>query len=231
MSTPPAAGIPDPGKLAAAEAAAALVEDGMRLGLGSGSTAGLFIVALGRRVREGGLRVQAVATSSASARLAAEVGIPVRDADDGALDLAVDGADEVDAHLQLIKGRGGALVREKLVAESARRFVIVADPSKLVERLGRGRLPVEVLPFLWRRTAARLGSLGAAWSLRGGEDEPFVSDNGNLVVDLTFEGGIEDPIGLGAALKSMTGVVDHGLFLGLADLCLVGESGGVRRLR
>lgn len=224
-------GTPDPGKLAAAEAAAALVEDGMLLGLGTGSTAALFIEALGRRVRAEGLRVRAIATSEASARQAGALGIPLLAESERGLDLAVDGADEVDPHLQLIKGRGGALVREKLVAESARRFVVVVDPSKLVERLGRSELPVEVLPFLWRRTAERLGSLGATWALRGGEEAPFVSDNGNLVVDLAFEGGIEDAIGLGAALKAMTGVVDHGLFLGLADLCLVGEAGGVRRLR
>lgn len=220
----------DAGKQSAAAAAAAMVEDGMLLGLGSGSTAARFIAEVGRRVREEGLRVRCLATSDASARQATALELPLVEGFDDGVDLAVDGADEVDPRLRLIKGRGGALVREKLVAEAARRFVVVADSSKLVDRLGSGTLPVEVVPFQWRRTARRLGALGADWALRGGIEAPFVSDNGNLIVDLTFARGIEAPEELGRALKAMSGVVDHGLFLGLATLCLVGDGAAVRRL-
>lgn len=220
----------DPSKAAAAAAAAAMVEDGMLLGLGTGSTASLFIAFVGERVREGGLRVIGVPTSSASAQLAAEYGIPVAHSLDRTIDLAVDGADEIDSRLRLVKGRGGALVREKLVAESARRFVVIADASKLVERLGRGPLPVEIVPFLWPETARRLEALGCRWTLRGGEEKPFVSDNGNLILDVEIEGGIEEPEGFGAALKAVTGVVEHGLFIGLTTTCLVAGPDGVERL-
>ena len=221
---------PDSAKAAAAAAAVDLVEDGMLLGLGTGSTASLFISFLGERVRAGGLRVMGIPTSSASAQLAAEFGIPVVHALDRPIDLAVDGADEIDPRLRLIKGRGGALVREKLVAESARRFVVIADTSKLVERLGRGRLPVEVVPFLWHETARRLEGLRCGWVLRGGEERPFISDNGNLILDVEVEGGIEEPESFGAALKAVTGVVEHGLFIGLASTCLVAGPEGVERL-
>ncbi|HEX6547191.1 MAG TPA: ribose 5-phosphate isomerase A, partial [Candidatus Dormibacteraeota bacterium] len=145
----------------------------MLLGLGSGTTASIFIRLLGERVKQG-LRVQGVPTSSGSAHLAAEGGITVLNSIDRPLDLAIDGADEIDPALNLLKGRGGALVREKLVAASARRFVVVADSSKLVDQLGTGVLPVEVIPFLWHETARRLESMGVRWQVRGGEESPFV---------------------------------------------------------
>ena len=213
-------------KLAAAERALELVRPGMLLGLGTGSTARHFIAGLGRLVA-GGLEVRCLATSRASETQARALGIPLLEELDGPLDLAVDGADEIDGELRLIKGRGGALFREKLVAEAAERFVVVADPSKLVDRLGAGTLPVEVLPFLWRRTAARLAALGGAWSLRGGQEAPFLTDNGNLVLDGILEDGIPDPEGLGRELKGITGVVEHGLFCGLAVAAIVAGPDGV----
>jgi ribose 5-phosphate isomerase A len=144
------------------------------------------------------------------------------------IDLAVDGADEIDPELRLIKGRGGALTREKLVALAARKVVIIADGSKLVRCLGKGALPVEVLPFLWRQTAERLALLGATYRVRGELARPFVTDNGNLIVDLGFPNGIVDPGALGAELKQTAGVVEHGIFVGLADACFVAEREGVR---
>jgi ribose 5-phosphate isomerase A len=217
-------------KAAAARRALELVEDGMLLGLGSGTTAGIFIRLLGERVRSAGLRVRGVPTSSASAQLAAEGGIPVLHSIDRPIDLAVDGADEIDPALNLLKGRGGALVREKLVAASARRFVVVADASKLVDQLGVGVLPVEVIPFLWHETARRLESMGLRWRLRGGEEQPFVTDNGNLILDLSLPAGIPEPVSFGSALKAITGVVEHGLFCGMATGALVAGPEGVREL-
>jgi ribose 5-phosphate isomerase A len=196
----------------------------MLVGLGSGSTARRFIAGLAGRA------VRCIASSVASAEQARALGLEVLDELDRACDLAVDGADEIDPELGLIKGRGGALFREKLVAVNAERFVVIADESKLVRRLGVGVLPVEVLPFLWRRTAARIGDRGIAWQLRGGEEEPYVTDNGNLVLDLTVQGGIEDAFQLAADLKLTPGVCEHGLFLGIASAALVGGPDGVRTL-
>jgi ribose 5-phosphate isomerase A len=214
-------------KRAAAEKALELVRDGMLLGLGSGTTALYFTEGVGRLVADG-MNVRAVPTSRATAELAAANGIPVVEDLVGQIDLAVDGADEVDPGLSLIKGRGGALFREKLVAAAARRFVVVVDESKMVERLGAGALPVEVLPFLWRITAERLAELCSGLRLRGGEEKPYVTDNGNLILDLSFEDGISDATALAASLKAMTGVVEHGLFIGLAGECIVGGTDGVR---
>ena len=220
----------DPLKRAAGAAAVELVRDGMLLGLGSGSTAAEFIDLLGERVRAG-LRVTGIATSRRSHHQAIALGIPMLDELPAPIDLAVDGADEIDPALNLLKGRGGALVREKLVAVAARRFVVIADDSKLVERLGVGVLPVEVLPFLWRQTARRLEALAPlTWTLRGRVDAPFVSDNGNLVIDLQLAGPVSDPVGLGSQLKAITGVVEHGIFAGLASACLVAGPDGVRTL-
>ncbi len=211
-------------KRAAARRALELVRPGMLLGIGTGSTTRYFIEGLR------GMRVAAVATSRESAERARAVGVELVEDPRAPLDLAVDGADEIDPELRLIKGHGGALFREKLVAIAARRFVVIADESKLVPRLGRTYLPVEVAPFLWRLTAQRVAALGAAWALRGGEEAPYRTDNGNLVVDLTFAGGIERPEELAAALKALTGVVEHGLFLGLASRAIVATAAGVREL-
>jgi ribose 5-phosphate isomerase A len=219
----------DEQKRAAAELALDSVESGMLLGIGSGSTARFFIEGLARRAAEG-LRVTAVATSEESARMTAEAGIPVLDDIERPIDLAVDGADEIDPALNLLKGHGGALFREKLVAVAALRFLVIADESKLVQRLGQTYVPVEVLPFLWRQTAERLGGLGPSWALRGGVDAPYRTDNGSLIVDLTFDGGLSDPERTAALIKSITGVLEHGLFLGLASTCLVAGPEGVRVL-
>jgi len=195
----------------------------MLLGIGSGSTARHFIAGLrGRDVR-------CLASSRASADQARALGLEVLEELPAELDLAVDGADEIDPSLNLIKGRGGALFREKLVALAARRFVIVADDSKLVDQLGVGVLPVEVLPFLWPDTARRLERFGA-WQLRGGPETPYVTDNGNFILDLSISGGVADPAGLGSALKSVTGVCEHGLFTGLAAAAIVAGPAGVRVL-
>lgn len=217
-------------KRAAAERAVELVQPGMLVGLGTGTTARHFIAGVGRLVA-GGLQLRGVATSRASETQARALGIPLlAELEQPVIDLTVDGADEIDGDLRLIKGRGGALFREKLVAESSLRFVIVAEESKLVERLGAGVLPVEVLPFLWRRTARRLEGLGATWVLRGGEEAPFLTDNGNVVLDLMFEGGVGDPDGLGRELKLITGVVEHGLFCGLTSGVILAGPGGTRTL-
>jgi ribose 5-phosphate isomerase A len=220
----------DRAKEAAGRAAAQLLRDGMRVGLGTGSTAHWFIVATGEAVRSG-LRLQAVATSEGSARLAAEAGIELVELDRHGLDLAVDGADQIDPHLRLIKGAGGAHVREKVVAAAARRYVVVADPSKLVLEL-RGPVPVEILAFGADATLAALERCGAPFRLRTGPDgAPLLSDSGNLLGDGEFD-LIEDPEELARRLQAVPGVVGHGLFLGMTDLVLVGdETGGVREVR
>jgi len=216
-------------KQAAAEKALDLVQDGMLVGLGSGSTARYFTEGVGRLVANG-MTVRGVPTSRATAELAAELGIPIVTELIGQIDLAVDGADEVDPALNLIKGRGGAMAREKLVAEAAKRFVVVVDESKLVEQLGVGVLPVEVLPFLWRSTAERLAALSVSLVMRGGEDTPYVTDNGNVILDLAVEGGIKDAAAFGIELKKITGVVDHGLFVGMTDTVIVAGPDGPRAI-
>ena len=214
-------------KKAAAEKALELVQDGMLLGLGSGSTANYFTEGVGRLVADG-MKLIAVPSSRRTAELAAANGIPVIQELIGLIDLAVDGADEVDGALNLIKGRGGALLREKLVAAASKRFVVVVDASKQVDRLGVGVLPVEVQPFLWRTTAERLTSYGASLVVRGGEEAPYITDNGNLILDLTIEGGIQNAPELAKALKTTIGVIEHGLFVGMTDTCIIGASDGAR---
>jgi len=216
-------------KRAAAEKALELVQDGMLLGLGSGSTARYFTEGVGRLVAAG-MNVRCVPTSRATAELAAAHGITIVQELVGQIDLAVDGADEVDPALNLIKGRGGALFREKLVAAASKRFIVVVDDSKLVKQLGVGELPVEVLSFLWRTTAERLIALGVSLTVRGGEESPFITDNGNLILDLTFEGGLPDLERTAAQIKSISGVLEHGLFLGIASACLIAAPEGVRVL-
>src|SRR6266852_9824414 len=180
-------------KQAAAERALELVKPGTIIGLGTGSTARYFIEALARKVRNG-LKIQAVVTSVESRRQAEAGGIPLTDRVDGSLDLAVDGADEIDPAVNCVKGRGGALLREKIVAHASRRFVLIADESKLVGRLGRGPVPIEVLPFLWEATSRSLGSLGGQPQLRLAGDRPFVTDNDNLILDTTF-GDVDAALG------------------------------------
>jgi len=216
-------------KKAAAEKALELVRDGMLLGLGSGSTVRYFTEGVGRMVADG-LRVRGVPTSRATAELAASLGIPVVEELVGQIDLAVDGADEVDPQLSLIKGRGGAHLREKLVACAAKRFVVVVDESKIVDRLGQGVLPVEVSAFLWRGTAERLALLCTGLKVRGGEEQPYVTDGGNLILDLSFDNGIDDPSALAKEIKNTVGVLEHGLFIGMADTCVVAGMDGPRVL-
>lgn len=217
------------GKRAAAEAAVALVESGMRVGLGTGSTASLFVEALARRR----LDIVAVPTSEATRRQAEALGIRLATLEElPELDLVVDGADEIDPALDLVKGGGGALLREKLVAAASTRMVVIADASKRVERLGRFPLPVEIVPFgvetTRRRVAACLARHGLpdGATLRAGTAGPFVTDGGNLILDLAL-GAIPDAAGLGADLKAILGVVEHGLFVGLASRALIGGPGGV----
>jgi len=211
-------------KRAAAERALELLRPGTVVGVGTGSTARYFIDGLGRRVREG-LSVTAVVTSDESRRLAEAAGIPITDRIDGGLDLAVDGADEIDPAINCIKGRGGALLREKIVAHASRRFVLVADERKLVRRLGRGPVPIEILPFLWEATSRSIESLGGRPELRMAAGEPARTDNGNLVLDTSF--GVVDA-GLGMALHGIPGVIEHGLFFGMAKAAIIGSAAGIR---
>lgn len=222
---------PAPDPLAAlAERALELVPPAGRVGLGSGRAASAFVRALGARARAG-FAVTCVATSEATARLAAEVGLTVVDLDEMPLDLTVDGADEVDPHLDVIKGYGGALVRERIVAAASRRQVLLVGADKLVPRLGsRGRLPVEVIPFAARFCAARLGALGFRPEVRRDGDRPFLSDNGNVVVDCGT-GPLRDPAASERAIRAVPGVVDTGLFLGTAALVLVARDGAVVEMR
>ncbi|MFP3921545.1 MAG: ribose-5-phosphate isomerase RpiA [Dichotomicrobium sp.] len=209
-----------------------LVEPGMKLGLGTGSTAAAFIDALGERVREG-LDVRCVATSGATQAQAERLGIPLSDLDTlGELDLTVDGADEIDGELRLIKGGGGALLREKIVAMASRRLVIVADDSKLVDRLGAFPLPIEVEPFGAQFTLTMIGIVGreagchGEVTLRGGPDGVFRTDGGHYIADCAF-GAIPDPALLGDMLAIIPGVIEHGLFMGIADAALVAGPEGV----
>src|SRR5713226_4730332 len=211
-------------KQAAAERALELVKPGTIIGLGTGSTARYFIEALARKVRNG-LKIQAVVTSVESRTQAETGGIPISERVEGSLDLAVDGADEIDPAVNCIKGRGGALLREKIVAHASRRFVLVADESKLVGRLGRGPVPVEIVRFLWEATSRSIESLGGRPELRLAAGEPYRTDNGNLVLDTSF--GIVDA-GLGMALHGIPGVSEHGLFFGLAKAAIIGSATGIR---
>ena len=221
-------------KRAAAVEAIKCVDNGMAVGLGTGSTARLMIEALGERVRREGLKIRAIPTSKASEQLAAEMGIPRTNfVDDPCLDVAIDGADEVQlGTLFLIKGRGGALLREKIVAKSARKFVVIVDESKLVTDLGNQQpLPVEVVPWGWERVAKILQTLGAQKIevRRTREDTLFKTDNHNMILDTSFA-GIQVPNLLADEIKSIAGVVDHGLFLNLPLEVIVARPSGVSRL-
>ncbi|OWK32077.1 ribose-5-phosphate isomerase RpiA [Sphingomonas mucosissima] len=212
-------------KRLAAEAAVAEVQDGMVVGLGTGSTAAFAVAALGLRVA-GGLRVQAVATSEATAEAARAAGIAVLDfADCAAVDLAIDGADEIDARLWAIKGAGGAMLREKAVAAAARRFVVTADGSKRVDAIGGAKVPVEVLPFARSFVVAQLEALGAAVTVRSG----YRTDNDNLVADCRFR-DMSDPRGLAASIAAIPGALGHGLFLDEVDVAYVASGGKVLKL-
>jgi ribose 5-phosphate isomerase A len=221
-------------KIAAAWHALSLVADGMRLGLGTGSTAAFLVRLLGLRMRAGGLRVETVATSAATAALAREKGIPVHPLDRvGELDLTIDGADEFDPGLNLIKGGGGALLIEKIVAGSSRRMAVIADPSKQVATLGAFPLPVEIVRFghgtTRRRIIDGLGIAGDAAVLRNGRDGTFVTDEGHHILDLHL-GRIADPSALDRRIRAIPGVVETGLFLGMASCVVMGQPDGSARL-
>ncbi|MFN3856249.1 MAG: ribose-5-phosphate isomerase RpiA [Caulobacter sp.] len=213
------------------EAAAELIEDGMTVGLGTGSTAAWFVKALAARRPD----VRGVPTSDATADLARELGIALVALDDvRSIDLTVDGADEVGPGLSLIKGGGAALLREKLVWEASRRCVVIADAAKQVKALGKFPLPIEVVRFGHVHTGQRLADIAAEFDLppprlRRSERGLVITDGGNLIYDMA-SGVIDQPAALGEALKSVTGVVDHGLFLDLADEALIGTDAGVVRL-
>jgi ribose 5-phosphate isomerase A len=221
----------DDQKRISGEAAAQLVEAGMVVGLGTGSTAAWFVKALAVR----NLDIRGVPTSEATANLARELGIPLAALDDvKSIDLTVDGADEVGPGLSLIKGGGAALMREKLVWEASKRCVVIADAAKKVDVLGKFPLPIEVVRFGHVHTGHRLADIAAEFDLlpprlRMADRGIVVTDGGNVIYDLP-SGVIAEPAALGAALKTVTGVVDHGLFLDLADEALVGTDQGVVKL-
>ena len=224
-------------KQAVAEAAVEQFRDGMVVGLGSGSTAALMIKGLGQRLASGQLKnIVGVTTSFQGEVLAAELGIPLRSLNAvDRIDLAIDGADEVDPAFQLIKGGGACHVQEKLVAARSERFVVVVDSTKLVDRLNLGfLLPVEVLPGAWRQIQQQLSAMGGTAELRMANRKagPIVTDQGNLVLDVRFDGGIADPVDLERSVNNIPGVLENGLFVNLADEVLVGEvNNGVASVR
>jgi ribose 5-phosphate isomerase A len=224
-------------KRAAAAQALELVEPGMRVGIGTGSTANHFVELLAEKVRAG-LAVIGVATSEATRALAEKLGIPLSTLDETPqLDLTVDGADEVGPDLTLIKGGGGALLREKIVAAASARMVVIADDSKLVDQLGRFPLPIEVVPFgltaTCRHIERAVGEAGCPGPVRlrhARDGHPFVTDGGHLILDAALE-RIPDPLWLAARLAEIPGVVEHGLFVGLAQRAIIASAAGVRVLQ
>jgi ribose 5-phosphate isomerase A len=220
-------------KRAAAAKALDYIRDGMKLGLGSGSTAEIFVEMLATRVRAG-QRLLCVPTSERTAAFARKLGMTLSGLDELApLDITIDGADEADRNLDLIKGGGGMLLREKIVAASSKKMIVIADESKLVPRLGRFPLPVEVIPFGHKATAARLSRLftglgyqGIAMTVREKDGAPFTTDSGNLIYDCRM-GAIQNAPKLATAIEAVAGVVDHGLFIGTASTLLIASPGEV----
>lgn len=228
----------DRAKYAAAHCAADFVQDGMRVGLGTGSTAAWLVRRLGARVRQEGLRIIAVPTSTRTAQLAREVGINVVSLDEARwLDLTIDGADEFDAELTLIKGGGGALLQEKIVATASDQMVVITDAAKEVRTLGAFPLPVEVIPFGWQASKALVEELlssmdvmGRNSALRMNGDQPFVTDEGNYILDLALE-RIGNPRQLALVLNQVPGVVENGLFVDIADQVVIGYPDGKCEMR
>ncbi len=228
----------DRAKYASAHCAADFVQDGMRVGLGTGSTAAWLVRRLGARVRQEGLRILAVPTSTRTAQLAREVGINVVSLDEARwLDLTIDGADEFDAELTLIKGGGGALLQEKIVATASDQMIVITDAAKEVKTLGAFPLPVEVIPFGWQATQAlveevlsSLDVMGRQSSLRMNGAQPFMTDEGNHILDLAL-GRIGNPRQLSLVLNQIPGVVENGLFIDIADQVVIGHADGTCELR
>ena len=219
-------------KQLAAEAAVELVGADMLIGLGTGSTSTYFIQALGRRIQQGLRIAGAVCTSHATEQLAHSLGIPLTTLDEHPeLDLAIDGSDEIDGQLRLIKGGGGALLREKIVASAARRFIIIGDVTKQVSYLGQHfPLPIEVVPFALTPVRRRLDALGARAQLRLQAGQPYVTENSNAILDCSFAQGIPDPDNLNARLRAIVGVVETGLFINIAHQAIIGGPGGLTYL-
>jgi len=218
-------------KQAAAQASVRFVKEGDIVGLGTGSTASIAVRLLGERVRSG-LKIRGIPTSVETQQLATELGIPLLTLDEVQhIDVTIDGADEVDPKLQLIKGGGGALLREKIIASASRKMIVVADSSKQVPMLGKFPLPVEVIRFAQALVAARIAALGASVALRKRADgSPYITDEGHHILDCRF-GQIPDPAALGRELDCMPGLVEHGLFIGLASVALIARGGEVLELR
>jgi len=218
-------------KRMAAEKALEYVEDGMILGLGTGSTVEYFIPRLGEKIKREGMEILAIPTSHRTKNIAKEHGIPLSTLKDHPeIDLTIDGADEVDPDLNLIKGGGGALTREKIVASSSRREVIIVDESKLVQKLGISfPLPVEVIPFGWYPTKRKIEErFGCKAELRMSDDNPFTSDNMNYILDCEFPSGIEDPEEVERELDKIPGIVEIGLFVDMADVVIAGTREGIK---
>lgn len=218
-------------KEAAARASLRFIKDGQVVGLGTGSTAAYFIKLLAEQVKNG-LRVRGIPTSDRSQQLAMNLGIPLTSLDEcQEIAVTVDGADEVDSQLRLIKGGGGALLREKIVASATRQMVVVADASKRVQTLGQFPLPVEVIKFAQALVAKRISALGAQVSLRqNGDGSPYLTDENNHILDCRF-GEIRDPDGLARELSEMPGVVEHGLFIGMAKVALFARGSQIEEVR
>ncbi|SCC47880.1 Ribose-5-phosphate isomerase A [Bacillus wiedmannii] len=217
-------------KQLAGEYAANFVKDGMKVGLGTGSTVYWAIQKLGERIKEG-LSFQAVPTSKETEVLAKQLNISLISLNDvQSLDLTIDGADEIDANLQLIKGGGGALLREKIVATSSKELIIIADESKLVTHLGTFPLPVEIIPFSWKQTERKIQSLGCQTTLRLKNNETFITDNNNMIIDCIFPYNITNPTNLHTQLKMITGVVETGLFVNMTSKAIIGTKNGIKEL-
>jgi ribose 5-phosphate isomerase A len=215
----------------AGRAAAQLVKDGDIVGLGTGSTAYFTVLALGERVKDG-LKMVGIPTSVATADLARTLGIPLTTLDDHPeIDITIDGADEIDPQLNLIKGGGGAHLREKVIAAASKKMIVIADSGKVVPVLGKFPLPVEIVSFARAVVEKKIAALGATIKLRARPDgSPYVTDNGNPILDCSF-GTIADPPALARTLRDIPGVVEHGLFIGLAKLALVGRGELVEEIR
>jgi|SRR6185437_8960570 len=217
-------------KQLAAEKAVSFLEDGMTIGLGTGTTAWWAIEKIGEKVKKEGWKIRAIATSVRSEEQARSLGIPIFSFSEiGIIDVTIDGADEADGDLQLIKGGGGALLREKIVATNSRQMIVVADESKKVKTLGKFPLPVEVVLFGWERTFEKLRLLGCEPVRRMNTAEPYLTDNGNCIVDCAF-GKIEEPAILHERINAITGVVDNGLFINIASKLILGFENGETRI-
>lgn len=230
MSNDPVSNQLDREKDAAAKASLRYVNDGDIVGLGTGSTAAFMVRALAEKVRAG-LKIVGIPTSKRTGELAASLGIAVTTLDEYQdINVTIDGADEFDSQLRLIKGGGGALLREKIVASASRKLVIIADSSKQASKLGRFPLPVEVIPFAEKLVARKIVAMGAQVKLREyAYGNPFVTDEGHYILDCHF-GEIDDPEKIGSELRFMPGIVEHGLFLNMASVVVVGKADGVVEL-